>query len=130
MEPRGDDASIEIDGSDMPLPGIWVHSQTDPFPGGHRYILRIPRKLAEPWLARRQLTWDDLGDAGWWFQCFFRDMASSSRYFQCFFSDMACSSRYSGPLQYVLNAIDSIVDMGDQVEIHGLCSPFIQPRRE
>jgi hypothetical protein len=105
---------MEIDGAVVPLSGIWVHTQTDPFPGGHRYALRIPKQLADEWLTSHRLTWDDLRDAGLWFQSLFGDLAGSAR--------------YAVPLTHVLNTIDKIEVAEEFVVIYGVCSPFLRSK--
>lgn len=116
MKRRTDEARLEIDGADVPLSGIWVHSQTDPYPGGHRYTLRIPRPRADSWLANSGLSWDDLRDAGLWFQSLVGELAGSS----------SCATLFT----HVLNTIDKIEKMEGQVEIQGVCSPFVRAGRK
>jgi hypothetical protein len=109
-----ENVKLEIDEAVVPLSGIWVHAQTDPFPGGHRYALRISKQLADAWLTSHRLTWDDLRDAGLWFQSLFGDLAGSAR--------------YSVPLTHVLNTIDKIEVAEELVVIYGVCSPFVRPK--
>jgi hypothetical protein len=106
-----DKAVLEIDGVAVPLIAVWVHLQNVPFPGGHRYVLRIPKSQADAWLAGRRQTWDDLRHGLW---------------FQSPFSELAGSARYTGPTTHVLNTMDAVEETEGLVNVCGVCSTFLR----
>jgi hypothetical protein len=117
-----DDPLLLIDDQEVDLGNVWVHAQDDPYPGGHRYCLRLPESLAAHWmskvgleptqqydhmeyLSRHGLFWLDGVLAGWRMQR----------------SDLARMS-----VTFVINTISKIIPIGLGVEVHGVCSPFVR----
>jgi hypothetical protein len=107
-------SSIQIDGSDVSLVSVWVHHQTDPYPGGHRYRLTVPLAIADAWLRKMRISWTDV-------------QGSSLFWFQSLVCDLAGSARYSSGISYVLNTIDQIEKTETAYLICGVCSPFVRP---
>ena len=105
-------ARLEVDGTDVPLSVVWVHAQTDPYPGGHRYRLLVPITVADEWLRRMEIQQSDLGDCGIWFQSLVGDFARDAR----------CSL----PLACVLNTVENIQTTDEYLEVTGVCSPFVR----
>jgi hypothetical protein len=92
-----------IDGTDMDLSNIWIHSQDDPYPGGHRYGLWLSEPLASSWLASG---------------CGLFGLSSVLALAQ-----MLGRARESEAAVFVLNTIERVAQEDQGVEIEGECSP-------
>ena len=90
-----------IDGAEVDLSDVWIHSQDDPYPGGHRYRLWLPEPLAGSWSGGGLLA---LGSA----------LAAAPR---------AVRTREPGEPAFVLNTIEKVTPGEQGVEIEGECSP-------
>ena len=105
-------ARLEVDGTDVSLSAVWVHAQTDPYPGGHRYRLIVPSADADAWLRRMEIQLSDLNDCGIWFQSFVGHFAGDAR--------------GSLPCAYVLNTVEDVQATDEYLEVTGVCSPFVR----
>src|SRR5262245_61473939 len=58
LSPLPEGLELEIDGQEFPLQGIWIHHQSEPYPGGHEYHLRVPTALTKEWVVPRDIIKD------------------------------------------------------------------------
>jgi hypothetical protein len=99
----------------VPLSAIWIHHQTNPYPGGLQYRLRIDRGVADTWLSLHRHQWSDILHAGIWFQSLF--------------SHLVGDQKYAAPFAFVLNTVEAIDVQRKYVEIQGTASPFVSRYR-
>lgn len=109
---------LEVDGKEVPVAKVLVHSQRDPFPGGHDYRLFLPAKQGQEWISELglepgsagefddQLSWDGL----YWLGSVLSGVMPSMVPDPCF----------------VLNTISKVQRTEDGIWIQGICSPFVK----
>src|SRR5437016_2580809 len=106
---------LVIDGVKVSLDNVWIHSQTDPFPGGHHYALFLPNPLAQEWLSElglessapaARLSWDGL----YWLSSLLVEKVP----------------RLVLHPQFVLNTIERIAPEEHGLTLYGICSPFVR----
>jgi hypothetical protein len=114
---------LDVDGAEVPLGSVWVHHQSEPYPGGLRYRLIVPRGMAAQWVGNilgrgdegiderraREMLFLIAGMLSW-----VRHEATSE------------SHRHEAGLTHVLNTIDSVAEGESYLTIGGVCSPFLK----
>jgi hypothetical protein len=107
---------LEIDGQEFPLAGIWYHPQSDPYPGGHEYHLRVSTDLAKEWMVPPNLTKTGQIDE------------QSQRSGLAWFYDLFIPFRMKGfvTFSHVLNTITKVKVSDAYLDFCGVCSPFIR----
>jgi len=104
-----------VDGEELPLTDTIRLFQPDPFPGGHRYRLIVPRSnlsqqfgigpTSAPWVATQQSTM-------WAIESIAAALPGESAI----------------PARYILNSVEVIRESNEGLEIEGLCSvPIAEP---
>jgi hypothetical protein len=114
-----------IDGREVEFSAIWIHAQDDPYPGGHRYCLRLPAALANDWMEevglepkRRYTGMEHLSRDGLFW------LASKLSAWR-----MERNDQGTGPLQFVINTISEIEPEVEGIEVRGICSPFVHAQQ-
>jgi hypothetical protein len=118
-------ATLTIDGTETSPFNVWIHHQTDPYPGGHTYHWLIPRRLVGPFHAAefascRSPNHDQQRNWLLWLQpilCNWSCNLAAERFLQ-----------FDHPVdyQYVLNTIESLNVTDDRLALDGVCSPFVR----
>jgi hypothetical protein len=119
MSDGSGEVRLDVDGAEVPLGSVWVHHQSDPYPGGLRYRLIVPRDMAAQWVGnilgrsdeRRagEMLFLIAGMLSW-----VRHEATSEIH------------RNEAGLTHVLNTIDSVTEGESHLTIGGACSPFLK----
>jgi hypothetical protein len=113
---------LDIDGVSIPIGVIWIHYQRDPFPGGHRYRLRLPEPLAS-------VLGERLG------RSISSDTADNSRDYLYWLSSILSeliTSDMSGQMEtrYVINTVsETKLNEDGSLDLYGVCSPFVGAKR-
>jgi len=114
-----------IDDNEVNLDAVWIHSQDDPDPGGHRYCLTLPSHVADDWMTklglRPSVSYDGM------------EHLSRDGLF-CLSSELAALRMERGetsdvPWLFVINTISQIAPIQYGVEVRGICSPFVRSKR-
>jgi hypothetical protein len=109
---------VSVDGIRRDQRMIWVHPQDEPFPGGHRYEVRLHGAPAleylrgQPCPVRTRL---DKGDANSFLNLIYWALEAPE-------PEVA--------FEFVLNTIDAVEVSGETICITGECSPFIRANRQ
>jgi hypothetical protein len=105
---------VSVDGIRRDQRMIWVHPQDEPFPGGHRYEVRLHGAPALEYLRGQPCpvcSRLDKDDAGSFLNLIYWALEAPE-------PDVI--------FQFVLNTIDTVEVSGDTICITGECSPFIR----
>ena len=122
MPATDDHPTVEVFIDDMPVTDfteVWFHYQDDPHPGGHHYLMRlhgsgVRRELGDIAPGRQRLNRSMTEYAFWWIESLLRKAQPLER------------SR--GQFRYVINTIDEVDTQDDEMEVRGICSPFVVRR--
>lgn len=101
---------LKIDGIQNSFSSIWCHYQSDPFPGGHLYMIRLPPVLARDWSQRagrrERYAYDAMSDLAFVLSPLKTDETMEAT--------------------YVLNNIENVTWDQGWVCIKGVCSKFLK----
>ena len=104
--------NLAIDGRDASVTNALGLYQADPYPGGHRYEVRI--RGARGWL------WNELESA--------KDPeAVDQRSILCAFESIASAAlgAKTSTAEFALNSVETVEVMQDEIALTGLCSPIV-----
>jgi len=121
MSAHTDSPRLLIDDNEVDLASVWIHAQDDPYPGGHRYCLWLPGPLGNEWMSKIGL-----------------DPAATHKGMERLSRDglfwldgvikiwrMTNAALSNAPLLFVINTISQIAPLQEDIEVRGVCSPFL-----
>lgn len=125
MSTNADSPQLLIDDNEVNIDAVWIHAQDDPYPGGHRYRLWLPSRLADEWMTKLGLLpvvryegVEHLSRDG-----LFRLSCELVAF------RMARGETSDVPWQFVINTISQIAPIQNGVEVRGICSPFVRAKQ-
>lgn len=112
------DFRFEVDGVAWQVTQAWFHAQDDPFPGGHRFVLR----LLDPRLAKSVLACARPASA-------LPERKTTQDVFDAVHSETTFLEGYGQDFAWMLNTVDRVVrEPNGQVVVEGVCSPIARRR--
>lgn len=118
-------ATLTIDGSETSPFNVWIHHQSDPYPGGHTYHWRIPTRLVGPFDAVDFTTsespdHDQQRQWLFWLQFILRNWSCNLAV------ERRLHVNHPVNYEYVLNTITSLTVTEDLLVLDGVCSRFVR----
>lgn len=108
--------TLEIDSIPVSLAEVWVHQQSDPYPGDHTFELIVPVSCLGDWKHQLAATASHEELA----QIALKMVKWSSHYW------LQNQSIEPEPARYVLNKVLSVESADNALVLSGICSTFIE----
>jgi len=114
---------LKVEGAEVSPGSVRVRHQSDPYPGGLRYRLTVPRGMAARWVGDLLARGDGGIDENRAREVLFliAGMLSWVRHEATGGGQIPVAE-----LTHVLNTIDSVEEGGADYTIGGVCSPFLK----